>query len=266
MVALDAEALRAALVGPYAALDVVASTGSTNADLLAAAGAADRTVLIAQAQTAGRGRRAREWVSPPGFGVYLSVLLRPTGVPTARYGSLALVAGVALVRAARHAGVVAALKWPNDLLAGASMGKCAGVLAEVSGGQDPAVVVGIGLNVGPMPADVPVGPGGLAATSFANEGGNGDRAVAAIALLRAFDDAERSWRGARGDLATAGLLTEYRSNCATIGARVRVELPEGRDIQGLATDIDTDGQLVVDAGGTARTVSAGDVVHLRVNG
>ncbi|GAA2964045.1 biotin--[acetyl-CoA-carboxylase] ligase [Actinokineospora diospyrosa] len=260
MAALDVEALRAAL-GSYAAVDVVDSTGSTNADLVAAAdSAADRTVLIAEQQTAGRGRRARDWVSPPASGIYLSVLLRPTGVPVARYGSLSLVAGVALIRTARHAGVIASLKWPNDLLAGAGLAKCAGVLAEVSG---QAVVLGIGLNVAPLHDDVPVGPGGLPATSLAQEGGTADRTAVAIALLRAFDEAERSWRGAQGDLLTSGLLAEYRASCATLGQRVRVELPDGTSLQALATDIDGDGRLVVDVGGTARTLSAGDVVHVR---
>ncbi|SDD20485.1 biotin--[acetyl-CoA-carboxylase] ligase [Actinokineospora iranica] len=265
MAALDVEALRAALVGSYAALDVVPSTGSTNADLVAAAaaGAADRTVLIAEEQTAGRGRRARDWVSPPESGLYLSVLLRPTGVPTARFGSLALVAGVALARTARHVGVFAALKWPNDLLAGANMAKCAGVLAEASAGREPAVVVGIGLNVGPLPTEVPVGPGGLPATSLSQEDGTADRTEVAIALLRSFAEAEQSWRGAQGDLVTSGLLAHYRGNCSTLGQRVRVELPDGSDLQGLATDIDHDGQLVLDVEGVARTVSAGDVVHLR---
>lgn len=266
MAALDVRALRAALVtpaGPYSALDVVDTTGSTNADLLATPDAADRTVLIAESQTSGRGRRSREWVSPPDSGLYLSVLLRPDGVPAARYGSLALVAGVALVRAARHAGVTATLKWPNDLLAGVSMRKCAGVLAEVGGGENTAVVLGIGLNVGPLGTDVPPGPGGLPATSLAEEGGTADRGEVAIALLRAFDEAERSWRGAEGDLATSGLLAEYRSHCSTLGQRVRVEMPEGHDLQGTAIDVDTDGRLVVDAHGTAKTVSAGDVVHLR---
>lgn len=267
MAALDADALRAALVEPagaYAALDVVPTTGSTNADLLArAAEAADRTVLIAEEQTEGRGRRARQWVSPPESGVYLSVLLRPEGVPTAKLGTLSLVAGVALLRAARHAGVMAALKWPNDLLAGASMAKCAGVLAEVAAGDPPAVVVGIGLNVGRLPAAVPAGPGGLPATSLAEEGGHGDRAEVAVALLRCFAEVERSWRGCGGDLVTSGLLAEYRANCATLGQRVRVELPGDTARQGLAVEVDPDGQLVVDVDGTARTVSAGDVVHLR---
>ncbi|HEU5475801.1 MAG TPA: biotin--[acetyl-CoA-carboxylase] ligase [Actinophytocola sp.] len=263
MSVVDATALRASLVapsGPYAALDVVPSTGSTNADLAAAAvaGAADRTVLIAERQTAGRGRRGREWVSPPA-GVYLSVLLRPDPVPAARLGGLAVVAGLALVRTAAGAGVAAELKWPNDLLAGA--GKCAGVLSEaVPGG----VVVGIGLNVAALPAEVPPGPGGLPATSLEQSGaGRLDRTAVAGALLAAFAEYETRWRAADGDLAAAGLLDEYRRACRTLGRRVRVELPDG-ELTGTATGVDAGGELVVDTdGGTRRTLSAGDVVHLR---
>ncbi|WP_156753995.1 biotin--[acetyl-CoA-carboxylase] ligase [Actinokineospora pegani] len=268
MSALDAEALRAELGGRYAAVDVVAATGSTNADLVAAAAsAADRTVLIADEQTAGRGRRARTWVSPPGSGLYLSVLLRPDGVPLARFGSLALVAGVALVRTARAAGVAASLKWPNDLLAGSSLAKCAGVLAEVADtGPDPAVVVGIGLNVGPLGTAVPAGPGGLPPTSLAQEGGDADRGRAAATLLAAFDEAESAWRGSGGDLGAAGLLAQYRGACSTLGQRVRVELPDGTDLHGLAVDVDEAGQLVLDVGGGTRTLSAGDVVHVRPTG
>lgn len=266
MAALDADVLRRSLVddGPYAALDVVPTTGSTNADLLErATGAADRTVLIAEEQTAGRGRRARTWVSPPESGLYLSVLLRPAGVPTARLGALSLVAGVALIRTARHVGLMASLKWPNDLLAGASMGKCAGILAEVGSGEPPAVVVGIGVNVGRLPPEVPAGPGGLLATSLQEEGAAADRAEVALALLRTFAEVERSWRGSGGDLATSGLLAEYRANCATLGQRVRVELPGGEARQGLAVEVDAEGRLVVDVDGVAMAVSAGDVVHLR---
>ncbi|UVS81884.1 biotin--[acetyl-CoA-carboxylase] ligase [Actinokineospora sp. UTMC 2448] len=267
MAALDADALRAALVdhdGPYAALDVVPTTGSTNADLMARAGeAADRTVLIAEEQTDGRGRRGREWVSPPESGLYVSVLLRPDGVPTPKLGALSLVAGVALIRMARHMGVMAALKWPNDLLIGASMAKAAGILAEVAAAEPPAVVVGVGVNVGRLPREVPPGAGGLPATSFQQEGATADRAEVAVALLRCFAEVERSWRGAGGDLATSGLLAEYRANCATLGQRVRVELPQDSARQGLAVEVDGDGQLVVDVDGTARTISAGDVVHLR---
>jgi BirA family biotin operon repressor/biotin-[acetyl-CoA-carboxylase] ligase len=246
--------------GPFAALDVVATTGSTNADLTeaAAAGVADRTVLIAGEQTAGRGRRSREWVSPPS-GVYLSVLLRPADVPPARLGSIAMVAGLALVRTAAGVGVDAALKWPNDLLAGGA--KCAGVLSEaVSGG----VVVGIGLNVTALPVEVPAGPGGLAATSLEQAGATTtDRTALAGALLTEFGRLEKRWRAAGGDLGAAGLLDDYRAACATIGMRVRVELPSG-ELAGAAVGIDDAGELLVKGDEGAETaVSAGDVIHLR---
>jgi BirA family biotin operon repressor/biotin-[acetyl-CoA-carboxylase] ligase len=265
---LRAEELQKALVapfGPFAALDVVLSTGSTNADLIAAAagGAADRTVLIAERQTAGRGRRSREWVSPPAAGVYLSVLLRPEEVPAARLGSLAVVAGLALVRAVREAaGVETVLKWPNDLLVGDA--KCAGVLSEaVAGGS--GVVVGIGLNVDPLPVEVPAGPGGLAATSLAEAGAAGvDRTELAGALLTAFATLESAWRASAGDLDASGLLGAYREVCATLGREVVVELPDGSDLRGVATELASGGELVITGvDGKETTVSAGDVVHLR---
>jgi BirA family biotin operon repressor/biotin-[acetyl-CoA-carboxylase] ligase len=263
---LRAEELRRALVapsGPFAALDVVSSTGSTNADLINSDGL-DRTVLIAEQQTGGRGRLSREWVSPPSAGVYLSVLLRPEGVPAARLGTLAMVAGLALVRAAREgAGVHAVLKWPNDLLIGEA--KCAGVLSEAAAGGS-GVVVGVGLNVAPLLVEVPAGSGGLPATSLAEAGATTtDRTELAAALLTAFASLESAWRAAGGDLDAAGLLDAYRDACATIGKRVTVELPDGA-VHGIATGVEPTGELLVkvdDGGETA--VSAGDVVHLRTD-
>ncbi len=255
---LQVSSLRTALVGPYAAVDVVESTGSTNADLVAAVDAADRTALIAGAQTAGRGRRSRSWVSPPSSGLYMSVLLRPTEVPPARWGTLAMVAGLALVHTASDVGVAASLKWPNDLLAGG--GKCAGVLSEVTG---PAVVVGIGLNVHPV-GSVPLGPGALPATSLAEAGAiTTDRTELAVALLGYFASLETAWRATAGDLEASGLLAPYQENCTTLGRQVRAELGD-HTLTGLATTITPTGELVIKStDGTDHLVSAGDVVHLR---
>lgn len=266
---LDVLALREHLVapnGPYAALQVVASTGSTNADLLAAAGdgAADRTVLVADTQTAGRGRRDRAWVSPPGTGLYLSVLLRPTTVPAQRLGTLGMVAGLALVHVAREAGVTATLKWPNDLMIGDA--KCAGVLSEATpDGAAQAAVVGMGLNVKPLGADVPAGPGGLPATSLAEHGATDThRGRLAVNWLRAFIELEQTWRLADGDVQRSGVLTGYREASGTVGRRVRAELPDGTAHTGEAVEIDTGGQLLIKAeDGTLSSVSAGDVVHLK---
>lgn len=268
---IDAEALSARLLAPagrYAAVDVVASTGSTNTDLVTAgrAGAADLTVLIAEQQTAGQGRQRRAWVSPPESGLYVSVLVRPTGIPRARLGWLTLLAGVAAARTATWAGAPAALKWPNDLLLGPDQRKAAGILAEVASVKDPAVVVGIGLNVLPLPADVPLGPGSLPGTSLADQGATVlDRTELAAHLLTGFADLLDTWRAAAGDPAAGGLAAEYRRWCVTLGRRVRVELPGPAELVGRADDVDADGTLLVRTDDDrTHEVSAGDVVHLRV--
>jgi BirA family biotin operon repressor/biotin-[acetyl-CoA-carboxylase] ligase len=267
--AVDEARLRDALVapaGPYAALNVVATTGSTNVDLsvAAGAGAADRTVLIAEEQTAGQGRRSRTWTSPQGVGLYLSVLLRPDGVAAPRLSWLTLLAGVALVRTSRWAGAEAVLKWPNDLLLGPEQRKGAGVLAEVSTLAGNAVVLGMGLNVLPLPEDIPLGAGGLPATSLADSGATTlDRTDLARRLLTELADLESAWREAGGDPFASGLHEEYRAYCVTFGQRVRVELPT-RQLEGTGSYLEGDGTLVVrDDNGTDHSVSAGDVVHLR---
>src|SRR6202453_508616 len=135
--------------GFWHTVESAAQTGSTNADLLLRAqdGAAEGLVLVAEEQTAGRGRRGRAWVSPPHAALMFSLLLRPAPVPPARWGWLPLLTGVAVVTAIREVtGVSATLKWPNDVLAAAVPvpGKLAGILAEAAGD---AVVVGVGLNV-----------------------------------------------------------------------------------------------------------------------
>jgi len=252
--------------GPYAALDVVSTTASTNADLLAAAkeGAADRTVLIADTQSAGRGRRDRSWVSPAGTGLYLSVLVRPSAVPAERLGTLGMVAGLALIHVAETAGVTATLKWPNDLMVGSV--KCAGILSEAApDGAAQAVVVGIGLNVHPLPDDVPAGPGDLPAGSLADSGATTtDRTALAIAWLRAFVEVESTWRNSDGDIERSGVLTGYRDACGTIGQRVRAELPDGSARTGVAVDVDANGHLLIKMDdGAVAAISAGDVVHLK---
>jgi BirA family biotin operon repressor/biotin-[acetyl-CoA-carboxylase] ligase len=267
---IDGDRLRSELlapVGPYAAVDVVSSTGSTNADLRASVteGAADRTVLIAEQQTAGMGRRGRTWVSPPGMGLYCSVLLRPPEVPFAAVGSLALVAGLAITDVTEQLGVSAVLKWPNDVLAGPDHEKCAGILAEATATDELAVVLGIGVNVQPSRTPLPAGPGGLPPTSLAEHGAaSTDRTDVALLLLAALADREDAWRAARGDLGRAGLLDDYRERCATLGQQVKVMMPGERTVLGRAVDIDPTGQLLLEhTDGTRRQVFAGDVVHLR---
>jgi BirA family biotin operon repressor/biotin-[acetyl-CoA-carboxylase] ligase len=267
MAQIDTARLRAGLLPPYDRLDVVESTGSTNADLrkAAVAGGVDRTVLIAEEQTAGVGRRARAWSSPKGASLAVSVLLRPHGVSFAALGTLAMVAGLAVTDLAADLGVDAVLKWPNDVLAGSGRGKCAGILAEAIAGDDPAVVLGIGLNVRSLGSGVPAGAGGLPPTSLAENGARTtDLTEIALILLSALARRENPWRGAGGNLAAAGLIDTYRTRCETLGRRVQVLLPGGDSLVGTAEDVDEAGQLrVLTDGGVRHTVFAGDVVHLR---
>jgi len=268
---MDEGKLRAAVIdGFWTTVDVVASTGSTNADLLARATgepeAREGQVLVAEEQTAGRGRLGRTWASVPGASLTFSVLLRPVTVPAARRGWLPLLAGVAVASAVRSVtggggGVGAALKWPNDVLADDR--KLAGILAEQSP-DGAAVVIGVGLNVA-TPADaLPVSPAGLPATSLLAEGASVPRETLLAEVLRQLESRYLAYRGDPDPVRT-GLLAEYRMLCGTLGQTVRVELPLGHVLTGVATDVDPDGRLLVqETGVTSVTpVSAGDVIHVR---
>ncbi|MDT7712643.1 MAG: BirA family transcriptional regulator [Pseudonocardiales bacterium] len=261
---LRESALRRALVtpeGPYTALDVVESVSSTNTALAAAArqGAPDRSVLVAEHQSAGRGRAARSWVAPPRSGLTLSVLLRPTEVPQTRWSWLPLLVGVALCRTVSTLGELpAALKWPNDLLLGTHQRKAAGILAEVVP-TDPAVVVGIGLNVTLRPEELPVPE----ATSLAIEqAACTDRDPLLRALLRTLDTELRQWYEHDGDPVESGVREAYQQHCATLGEQVRIELPGQPALTGTAEQIDTEGRLVVLSDGQRCALSVGDVTHV----
>jgi BirA family biotin operon repressor/biotin-[acetyl-CoA-carboxylase] ligase len=244
---------------------VVAETGSTNADVAdaARAGAPEGLVLVAERQSAGRGRLGRTWQSPPRAGIAVSVLLRP-GLPASRYGWLPLLAGVALVEAVRRVSEVdAVLKWPNDLLVrhdGAER-KCAGILAEtVPGDPTPAVVIGIGLNTTLREDELPRPD----ATSLALAGAVcADRDPLLRALLRSLDPWYSRWRRHAGDPDTSGLRAGYALHCGTLGRQVDVALPGEVSLRGRAEEVDADGRLVLDTGTRRAVVAAGDVVHLR---
>jgi BirA family biotin operon repressor/biotin-[acetyl-CoA-carboxylase] ligase len=264
---LDEAVVRAAVIRPgglWRSVEVIPVTGSTNADLLAraAAGEPEGAVLAAEQQNAGRGRLGRAWVSPPRAALTFSVLLRPAAVPRAVLGWLPLLAGVAVAAAVRDvAAVDAQLKWPNDVLAGA--GKLAGILAEAAGD---AVVVGIGVNVSTGPGDLPPpGPGALPATSLRLEGSpNPDRARLLAGILAGLERRYRTWSRVSGDAERSGLRAEYTGWCATLGRRVRVELPGGRLLDGLAAGVDPAGRLLISVPpGPDLPVAAGDIVHLR---
>jgi BirA family transcriptional regulator, biotin operon repressor / biotin---[acetyl-CoA-carboxylase] ligase len=258
----DVAALRERALGPdgWRRLDVVAETGSTNADLIARANGGEDiggAVLVADHQRQGRGRHGRSWSAPPRSQISVSVGVEAGAVPVEAWGWLPLAAGVAVVDAVRATtGIEAGLKWPNDVLVGEK--KLAGILAEVVMAPKPVVVVGIGLNV-TMTSDelpAPVATSLLLLASPVT-----DRAVVLTALLNQLALRARAWRMAGG--VDAQLALDYRRYSRTLGTRVAASVPGGQRIVGTAVDLDDAGRLVIDADGERIAVSAGDITHLR---
>ncbi len=254
----------------------VMSTGSTNADALELGrdGEAEGIVLVADHQTAGRGRAGRTWTAPAEASLLLSVLLRP---PAAVVDLTTMAMAVAAAEAIEErAAFTPRLKWPNDLVwPGDGRGvdrKLAGILAEAdwpagstpdAGYRQPSpdervvVVVGIGINVSWPPelpdelADIAVACNHITEVAV-------DREDLLIALLRHFDD--HYSRLVAGD--RSSLLAAWRSRSATLGRRVRVQLAQG-EIEGMAADVTDHGHLVVETPDGPRRITTGDVIHLR---
>ena len=222
-------------------MEVVDETGSTNADLIAAAasGAPDGTVLVARHQTAGRGRLNRTWEAPPGVNLLVSLLFRPAPRPAHR--ATWMVALAARRAVSEVAGVDAQIKWPNDLLVGDA--KLAGVLAQVAGD---AVVVGLGLNVGWAP------------DGAARVGSGVDPLMVLQHVLATLAELASA--------STAQLLDACRQGSATLGRRVRAELPDGSVLEGRAMDLDDQGRLaVLDDCAVTHHLDVADVIHVRAS-
>ncbi|MEU0623743.1 biotin--[acetyl-CoA-carboxylase] ligase [Streptomyces rubiginosohelvolus] len=264
---LNATALRRGLLRPdalWASLEVVESTGSTNTDLAErarAGAAAEGTVLVAEEQTAGRGRLERSWTAPPRSGLFFSVYLEPGDIPVERWGWVPLLAGVAAATGlAKSAGVDMSLKWPNDLLVSVEgeERKTGGILGEFAGD---GIVVGLGINVSLRAEELPAPTAGSLALAGAV---STDRETLLRAVLRSVEHWYGAWKAAAGDAAASGLQAAYAAGCATLDRRVRAELPGGASLVGEAVAIDGDGRLVLSTeDGLQQPVSAGDIVHLR---
>lgn len=256
---LHRESLRAALVGPgrlWTEVVVTGSTTSTNVDLVAAArdGAPEGTIHTTEHQSAGRGRLDRHWEAPAGSGISVSVLLRPAQIPAARWVWLPILVGLAVDATVNSFGVESTLKWPNDVLVDNK--KIAGILVErIETSAGAAAVIGIGLNVTLRSAELPVDT----ATSLAIEGASEtDRTIVLRSLLRNLEALYVAWLASGGDPA-AGIRDSYLRRCSTLGKNVRVELPDGTTLVGIASGLDESGRLQVGD----QAVSAGDVIHVR---
>lgn len=265
---------------PFANVRRVEVTGSTNSDVLELGrqGEPEGLVIVAERQTAGRGRHDRVWVAPPGSGLLFSTLLRP---PVAAVALVTPMAALAVADTAEAFGATGlGIKWPNDVVLvddplappRSVERKLAGILAEAdwAPGETPSggplapgahgrvlVALGIGLNL-------------VTGDDFPPE--VVERRVALDELVRrppAADDVLREILTVSDDwyrrlvTSPADVLEEWRSRCATIGRRVRVDLGT-RELIGVATDVDLQGRLIVrDGDGVDHVVAAGDVVHLR---
>jgi len=260
---IDEGELREALRLSFSWGDIVilAVTDSTNrvAMEMAENGAKHGTVVVADAQTAGRGRMGRIWVSPAGKNLYVSLLLRPS-VPTVDAPQLALVAGVALADAVEAVGVPVALKWPNDLYCGGR--KAAGILAEMASDPDGVrhVVIGVGLNVNMVETDFPPELQDTA-TSLRICAGRVFRRVDVLArLLDAFGTRYAEFIGG----GFAALRDGWDRRDFLRGGRVLLRR-QGWEGWGTADGLDTVGALrfLPDGGPAVESVYSGEILDFR---
>jgi BirA family biotin operon repressor/biotin-[acetyl-CoA-carboxylase] ligase len=218
---------------------------------LAKKGAGEGTIVIAEAQTCGRGRLSREWLSPEG-GIYFTLVLRPRISPAyaPRINLMVAVAVAATIR--KLLGLKAELKWPNDVLIEGR--KVCGILAEMDAEMDVInfVNVGIGIN-----ANTSIPQFEKTATSLKDVLG---REISRKDFLRALlVEIERR----RPLLMKADLLEEWKKLSATLKKDVRI-MSLGEEVIGQAIDIDATGALILKGkDGSLRTVLVGDCIHLR---
>ena len=223
-------------------------------------------VLVAEHQTAGRGRLDRTWTTPPRAALTASVAVAPP-MADEDWPWLPLLLGTAVVAGIRAAGgPVCGLKWPNDVMTVGPELKLGGLLAErvepavgptggPAGPTGPLAVLSLGLNVTTTPDELPL----PSATSLTDAGWAApDRTRLLVEVLTALGERLTGWSDG-----SDGLRREYVAACVTVGRHVRVERPASPPLLGVARDIGHDGSLVVDTGSALTRVNAGDVVHVR---
>jgi BirA family biotin operon repressor/biotin-[acetyl-CoA-carboxylase] ligase len=239
------------------AYEFLAACASTN-DVVrgrAAAGAAEGLLVVADSQSAGRGRMGRSWHSPPGQNLYLSLLLRPA-LPARHATPLTLLAGASLARTLANAGVAPRLRWPNDLLlpAAGEFRKAAGILIEMATNGEGVrhIVLGVGLNVNGL--EFPPELARYATSLRMALGRTFDRVQLLVDFLATFEATYDDFL-ARGP---APGLVEWR-RYADLGRVCRIDC-DGTKVEGIATDVDDDGALLVrDNAGQIHRVISGEM-------
>ncbi|MFB3925915.1 MAG: biotin--[acetyl-CoA-carboxylase] ligase [Syntrophales bacterium] len=234
---------------------------STNAraKALAISGAPEGTVVIAESQTHGKGRKGRSWFSPCGGGVYLSVVLRPR-IPPTEAPKITLLAAVAASEAiASLLPLHIAIKWPNDLVVGGK--KIAGILTEISTEMDTIdyMIVGIGINVNIATAQFPPEIRSTAASILSETG----KPYPRVKLIREYLASLERCYGSVGGEGFEPVMNKWRAQSNVIGRRIMIDVL-GRKYYGEVEDIDPDGVLILrDGKGELRRFFSGDVTILR---
>ena len=238
----------------------LSEVGSTNdvAKQWAGHGAAEGTVVVAEAQTRGRGRQGRRWASIPGKSLLFSLILRPP-FPPQGWPLITLATAVAVARTCESFGIGVGIKWPNDLVVQGR--KLCGILAETVPGKDKMtpVVVGIGVNLTQTRKDFPRELRRIATSLFLV---SGRRIVRHRFLQKLLLELERAYEHL-SERDAQGILSEWRRRSVTLGKQVRVEQTTGI-LAGIAMDIDRSGALLVKTPkGRLEKVFSGDVVMVK---
>ena len=236
----------------------VESTNRVALDM-ASSGLPGGVVVLAEAQTAGKGRLGRRWFAPPGRCVTLSLLLRPC-LPVREYPLFSPAAAVGIIAGLQSAfGVEAAVKWPNDILIGRR--KLGGILLETGppGDQGTPLAIGVGINVNLEAEDFPAELQSEATALQACLGRPADRTAVAVALIDGLCHAVARLEGG----GKQAILREAAARCVTLGKRIRVSA--GRKVfEGWAEGIEADGALRIRLGDRSRRrILIGEITHLR---
>ena len=237
------------------------SVPSTNAIAIALAqdGACHGTLILADAQTAGRGRRGRAWHSPSGVNLYCSLILV---LHPSQAGYLTIIPQASALAVADSVAdttnIQCRLKWPNDVMIGDK--KIAGILCESAGGQPATiVVVGIGINVNSRREDLPTDIQATATTLLAERGSPVDRAALLATLMNRLEE-QIALLSPR---TVSTLVDSYRGRCATLGQFVRATLGDSDVVEGIAEAIAADGSLLIRRHETSASGRSGALVEIR---
>ncbi len=223
-------------------MDEVASTQDLLKNELVSSG----DCVVAEFQSAGRGRLDRKFESAPNVALLFSFYIAPTR--SAQWGWIPLIAGIAVAQTLNEETQTTSFKtkWPNDVIS--PSGKVCGVLCERYGA---GIIVGVGVNVSTEPSELPVA---TASSIFIETGLELDRNTLLVAILNNFAELFMSWDSG------ADMKSKYRALSETIGLEVSVLFPGGGSIEGLAISVDDEGRLNLESG---ELISVGDVIHLR---